>query len=225
MRTFAIGDVHGMSGNLDALMAVLNPTPDDTVVFLGDYVDRGPDSKGVLDRLIAWSQQLQMVCLRGNHEIMMLNARNGRDDLRSWQAVGGTQALASYGIDGRATLDSVPDEHWTFIEERCGDYFETDTHIFVHANLAPDLPLADQSELYLFWEFLERPIHHESGKIVICGHSSQRGGLPLAWRSTICIDTHAYGGGWLTGLNVDTGEYWQADALGRIRTGDLDYRD
>ncbi len=222
MRTLAIGDIHGVSGALDALMDAVAPTPDDVLVFLGDYVDRGPDSKGVLDRLLAWSQKLQMVCLRGNHEQMMMHARNGRDDLRMWLAVGGLQALASYGSGGRATLADVPDEHWTFLEERCGDYFETDTHIFVHANLHPGKALADQSDAMLFWEFLTRPIEHISGKVVICGHTAQKSGVPLAWKSTVCIDTNAGAGGWLTCLDADTRGYWQADALGRIRTGELE---
>jgi len=224
MRTLAIGDIHGMSGALDALMDAVAPTPDDVLVFLGDAVDRGPDSKGVLDRLIAWSQRLQMVCLRGNHELMMTAARNGRDDLRMWLSVGGMQALASYGSGGRATLADVPAEHWTFLDERCGDYFETDTHIFVHANLDPAAALADQNDADLFWRFLEGPIHHVSGKTVICGHTAQRSGEPLAWPTTVCIDTNAYGGGWLTCLDADTRKYWQADARGSIRTGDLHER-
>ncbi len=225
MRTLAIGDVHGMTTALDALLAAVEPSPDDVLVFLGDYVDRGPDSKGVLDRLIAWSQRLQLVCLRGNHELMMLNARTDPGALRMWLSVGGLQALASYGRGGRATLDDVPEEHWNFLEERCGDYFETDTHIFVHANLYPGVELADQPELMLFWEFLDGPIHHTSGKTVICGHSSQRGGDPLAWKKTVCIDTYAYGGGWLTCLDVDTRRYWQANPRGEVRRGELEDRD
>ena len=221
MRTLAIGDIHGMSGALDALMDAVAPTADDVLVFLGDYVDRGPDSKGVLDRLIAWSQKYQMVCLRGNHELMMMAARDGRDDLRMWLSVGGAEALASYGTAGRATLADVPEEHWTFLEERCGDYFETDTHIFVHANLHPGVELADQPDSMLFWEFLNNPINHKSGKVVICGHTSQKSGEPLVWKSTVCIDTYAYGGGWLTGLDVGTRTYWQADARGQVRTGKL----
>ena len=225
MRTLAIGDIHGASGALDALMNFVKPTTDDVLVFLGDYVDRGPDSKGVVERLIAWSESLQIVCLRGNHEQMMLDARTDRSALKMWLSVGGTQALASYAVAGRATLETVPAEHWTFLEERCGDFFETDTHIFVHANLDPSLELVDQPESMLFWKFLEGPIHHVSGKVVICGHSPQRSGEPLAWQRTVCIDTNAYGGGWLTCLDVDTRHYWQADVAGRTRTGELQEQD
>jgi serine/threonine protein phosphatase 1 len=138
-----------------------------------------------------------------------------------WLSVGGTQALASYGSGGRASMDDVPEEHWQFIEEACQDYFETDTHIFVHANLYEGVPLDEQPESMLFWEFLKRPVEHESGKTMICGHSSQSSGIPLAWPTTVCIDTKAYAGGWLTCLEVGTTHYWQANATGQTREGEL----
>ena len=134
-----------------------------------------------------------------------------------WLSVGGAQALASYGrapgLSGG--IKDVPDEHWDLIERQCVDWFETNTHIFVHANLAPGLPLAEQSELMLFWEFLAFPIHHVSGKMVVCGHSSQKSGVPLDLGDTVCIDTYAYGGKWLTCLDVNSLHYWQANFLGR----------
>ena len=182
MRTLAIGDIHGAATALDALLAHVAPIPQDLLVFLGDYVDRGPDSKGVLDRLIALATSGQpMVCLRGNHELMMLRARHDRSELKMWLGVGGTQAIGSYAVNGmRAHLDSVPPIHWAFLEKGCVDYFETDTHIFVHASVDPSRPLDQQTEMMLFWEFVNAPIRHASGKRVICGHSSQRSGLPLS---------------------------------------------
>jgi serine/threonine protein phosphatase 1 len=220
MRTLVIGDVHGTSAALDALLAAVRPTPADTLVFLGDYVDRGPDSRGVLDRLLQLRDQCRLICLRGNHELMMLRARNGRDDRRMWLSVGGAQCLASYG----GTLADVPDEHWRFLEDECVDWYETVSHIFVHANLSPDLSPAEEFEDKLFWEFLVKPIGHVSGKVVVCGHTSQRSGAVLDLRDTICIDTFAYGGGWLTALNVGSYRFTQADALGRLREGQLDPR-
>src|SRR5256885_14038851 len=92
MRTLAIGDVHGASAALDALLALVRPTPDDFLVFLGDYVDRGPDTRGVLDRLIALGKSHRCVFLRGNHELMMTRARHDRSALRLWLAVGGAAA-------------------------------------------------------------------------------------------------------------------------------------
>ncbi len=222
MRTLAIGDVHGSSAALDALMAAVRPTPDDLLVFLGDYVDRGPDTKGVLDRLIALGESHRCVFLRGNHELMMTRARHDHGELRMWLSVGGRRALASYGP--AATLADVPAEHWDFLDHHLADYYETDAHIFVHATLYPDLPLDQQPELMLFWEFLNAPIGHESGKTVICGHSSQKSGEVLDLGDTICIDTFAYGGGWLTGLDVGSLRYWQASNLGQTREGRLDPR-
>lgn len=225
MRTLAIGDVHGCSDVLDTLLAAVRPAADDLLVFLGDYVDRGPDSRGVIDRLLALGRAHRLVPLRGNHEVMMARARVDRSEFRMWSQVGGLQTLGSYGpAPGRAgTLADVPAEHWTFIEETCRDYFETDTHIFVHANLYPDLPLAEQPEEMLFWEFLDadRPTRHESEKTMICGHTSQRSGEILDLGTAVCIDTHAYGGGWLTCLDVGSGRYWQANQVGKVRTGIL----
>jgi serine/threonine protein phosphatase 1 len=223
MRTLAVGDIHGSAGALDALMAVVQPTPADLLVFLGDYVDRGPDSKGVIDRLISWQQSLRMVCLRGNHELMMVRARRDRTELKMWLSVGGVEAVNSYSVNGRTSLDNVPTEHWQFLEEGMYDYFETETHLFVHANLYSEYPLEEQPELMLFWEFLAEPVRHESGKIMVCGHSTQRTGLPRAWPTTVCIDTGAYNPkGWLTCLDVTSQKYWQANQRGETRTGDLE---
>jgi serine/threonine protein phosphatase 1 len=225
MRTLAIGDVHGCPAALDALLAAARPTPDDVLVFLGDYVDRGPDSRGVIDRVLALRRAHRVIALRGNHELMMLRARADRAEYRMWCDVGGLQCLASYGpAPGRVgTLADVPAAHWRFLDEECVDYHETDTHIFVHANLAAELPLDEQPELMLFWEFLHPsyPVRHYSGKTMVCGHSSQRSGEVLDLGTAVCIDTFAYGGGWLTGLDVESGRYWQANVSGKVRTGAL----
>jgi len=226
MRTLAIGDIHGATVALDALLAVVQPTADDLLVFLGDYVSRGPDTKGAIDRLIALKQQYRVICLRGNHEIMMTQSRDSHSELKNWSNVGGRAALDSYASPGRAgQLADVPADHWHFLDTQLLPYFETDTHIFVHANLDANLNLANQSDNYLYWEFLSRPVHHKSGKVMICGHSSQRSGLPLAWRKTVCIDTAVYADGWLTCLDVDSRSYWQADMLGRSRKGDIQEKD
>src|SRR5438128_6850305 len=78
-RTLAIGDIHGCLTALDTLLGFVRPTPEDRLIFLGDYIDRGPDSKGVLNRLIELKRIRRFICLRGNHEIMMLAGREGRD--------------------------------------------------------------------------------------------------------------------------------------------------
>jgi serine/threonine protein phosphatase 1 len=225
MRTLAVGDVHGCSTALDSLLAAVRPVADDFLIFLGDYVDRGPDSRGVIDRVLALRQTHRVVALRGNHELMMQRARADKSEFRMWCAVGGLHTLGSYGkLPGRAgTLADVPDAHWDFLEKGCVDYHETATHIFVHAGVDPGTPLNEQSELWLFWEFLkpDSPIAHESGKTLICGHTSQRSGEVLDLGTTVCIDTNAHAGGWLTCLDVASGRYWQADLLGRVRTSRL----
>jgi serine/threonine protein phosphatase 1 len=236
MRLLAIGDIHGCLRAFDALLEAVSPQPDDLLIALGDHVDRGPDSRGVLDRLIALHAGGRLIALRGNHDVMMLEAHTADDPL--WLAVGGKQTLRSYGIpDDRIEalledhdwfdeldelLAAVPTRHWEFLEEDCIPYYETEKHIFVHANLYPDLPLEDQPDSMLYWEKLIEPCEHFSGKTMICGHTRQKNGLPLVLGKSICIDTNVYEGGWLTCLDVQTGRMWQANEQGQVRTGTLD---
>jgi serine/threonine protein phosphatase 1 len=223
MRVLAIGDVHGCSLPLDALLAAVKPTPADHLVFLGDLVDRGPDTRGVLERILDLKQRMPVKWLRGNHEVMMVQAKTDKTHRKEWLSVGGSETLSSYStVPGRIPdLTAVPPAHWEFVENGCFDYFETDSVIFVHANLYPDLPLEEQDELMLCWEFLTGPIRHESGKTVVCGHTCQRSGAILDWDTTVCIDTGAYRGGNLTCLDVMTWHYWQANMVGRVTEGDL----
>jgi serine/threonine protein phosphatase 1 len=225
MRTLAIGDVHGCSAILRDLIAAVAPTSDDTLVFLGDYVDRGPDSRGVIDFILELKQSLNVVALRGNHEIMMLNARDADSDARMWLQVGGQNTLDSYAQPGRAgTLHDVPETHWHFLENDLQPYFETPTHLFAHAGLNPAEPLHEQSDLWLYWEFLEWPIAWPDGRTLVVGHTRQKSGKILDLGSTICIDTFAQGGGMLTCLHAETGHFWQANILGRVSEGDLPAR-
>ncbi len=224
MRILAIGDIHGCSRALDTLLAEVQPQPEDLLITLGDYVDRGPDSHGVLERLVALHLTGRLVPLRGNHDEMMLNARRSAEEERDWIACGGRSTLASYAEHGEAGQPfGVPARHWEFLEWSCFDWYETDSHFFVHANVYPDVPLADQPTYMLLWETLDshRSRPHISGKVMICGHSRQREGVPLDLGHAICIDTWVYGSGWLTCLDVASGHYWQANQLGEQRTGEL----
>src|SRR5436305_5366185 len=134
-RLLAIGDVHGCSRALDALLLAVRLAPDDRLVMLGDYVDRGPDSRGVLDRVMALHATGRVVALRGNHELIMLNARKANDSLTYWLAVGGREALESYSLSGRSgRLQDIPDSHWRFLKSECVDWYELSSHFFVHAN-------------------------------------------------------------------------------------------
>jgi len=222
MRTLAIGDIHGCARALAALLAAVQPRPDDLIVTLGDYVDRGPDSRGVLDRLIDLYASGQLIPLRGNHDLMMLHARQWREAGSVWLACGGRTTLASYGIAENGAIDfqPVPETHWHFLEQNCVNWYETKTHLFVHASVYPDLPLCDQPEGILLWEKLAGPVTHVSGKIVVCGHTRQPLGVPVSWGKTVCIDTGAYAeNGWLTCLDVEAGCYWQANECGQLRAG------
>ena len=223
MRLLAIGDIHGCARAFDTLMVAVQPTADDRIITLGDYVDRGPDSKGVLNRMIALHETGLLVALRGNHELMMLRARSDQRQMRFWRDFGGKETLASYARPGAAgTLQDVPKQHWNFIENVCLDYYETATHFFVHANAYDFLPLSAQPEEALYWERFDEPEPHISGKTMICGHTSQKTGVPANLGHAICIDTWVYGGGWLSCLDVTSGRFWQANQAGEQRSASID---
>lgn len=227
MRVLAIGDIHGCLGAFDDLLSWVAPTLEDQVVLLGDYVDRGPDTCGVLNRILELRQRLNLICLRGNHEQMMVEAyRGGRSEKKMWLGVGGVQTLGSYGVfPGRSgSLDDIPAAHWEFLENGLVDYHETDRFIMTHAVVLGDQPMDQQPDYALRWEFLPDELHHFSGKTVICGHTSQMSGEPKVVPGAVCIDTRAYGGGWLTCLDTSTGRYWQTDMLGRKREGAMEYK-
>jgi serine/threonine protein phosphatase 1 len=220
MRILAIGDIHGCSRALDLVLAAVKPRPEDRIITLGDYVDRGLDSCGVLDRLIELQQTGCLVALRGNHDQMMLDARDQVLSDADWFSCGGRETLASYGRG--ATLADVPAAHWDFLENVLVDWHETATHFFVHANADSELPLEEQPRHLLLWEKLDNPRPHVSGKVMICGHTRQLSGEPLNLGHTICLDTWVYGQGWLTCLDVTSGQIWQANQLGQQWWGFLE---
>lgn len=213
MRTLAIGDIHGCLTALETLLVAVDLCEDDLLITLGDYTDRGPDSRGVLDLLISLWWQEKLVAVRGNHDLMMCDARDKHSSFHVWLALGGEATLLSYG----GAMEGVPDNHWDFLENGLVNYYETKTHIFVHAGLWPDVPLDEQPEFVLFFERFHNPAPHESGKTMICGHTNQRSGLPNNKGHAVCIDTRAYGGGWLSCLHVETGHIWQANQKGEVR--------
>jgi len=217
-RILAIGDIHGCMTALEVLLQSIDLQPDDTLVTLGDYVDRGPDTRRVLDRLIALSRTHYLVALRGNHEHMMLEARLDSRAAVAWLENGGREALDSYGAPTlMAGLKVIPQSHWDFMEQQCVDIWESETHFFVHGNVYPDLPLCEQPPYILHWgKFLEAKLH-QSGKTMVCGHTSQKSGLPANRGFAVCIDTWACGGGWLSCLDVKSGLVWQTNQAGQQR--------
>lgn len=219
MRTIAVGDIHGCRASLEALADAADFAGSDLIVTLGDYVDRGPDSKGAIDFLLKLREERPLVALMGNHEVFMLEARKTRSVLRNWlsEGVGGDTTMDSYGAE---KLADIPEEHWKFIE-KTKLYHEIETHFFVHAMVLPDVPLADQPEEVLLWDRFDYPRPHQSGKTMVCGHTSQKDGVPVNRGHAICIDTCAYGGGWLTALEIETGHYWQTNEAGQRREGEI----
>ena len=225
MRTLALGDIHGCLTALKTLEEFVPFTPEDRIVALGDFVDRGPRSRQVVDWLIARYLRGALIPIRGNHEIMMCAARRDLAPLGEWLSCGGDRTLDSYAPPergGSGRLADVPDSHWEFLRSRTLAYYETRTHFFVHAGADYDVPLDQQADYTLYWLPFNNPPPHHSGKIMVCGHTVQRDGRPRSIGHAVCIDTWVYGDGYLTCLDVQSGEYWQANERGETRRGSLE---
>jgi diadenosine tetraphosphatase ApaH/serine/threonine PP2A family protein phosphatase len=213
-RIYAIGDIHGRA---DLLREILERLDEDqwrrpiayvTEIFLGDYVDRGPDSKGVIDLLATRLVRHHSVCLRGNHEELMERFLREPSALDSWLKLGGVQTLASYGVVPRRNgtesnedlrqrfFRAFPRTHQLFLQclkpwVCCGDY------LFVHAGIRPQVPFDQQTMEDLLWireEFLNSPLQH--GKYIVHGHTPVA--HPDVRPNRIDIDTGAWRSGTLT---------------------------
>jgi serine/threonine protein phosphatase 1 len=214
-RTIAIGDIHGCDAALAALVTAIAPQPDDTLVVLGDFVDRGPNTRGVIDQLIGLSRRCRLQTLLGNHEEMLLLSREDDLELRAWLQFGGRETLASYDVSDPKHL---PAEHLQFIAG-CRQFFESPTHLFLHASFLSDKHPSEFPPHVLRWDSLwERiPPPHNSGKAAIVGHTALQEGEVFDLGYLTCIDTWCYGGGWLTALEPATGTIWQANREGVLR--------
>ncbi len=222
-RTIAIGDIHGCHRAFARLLEILEPETTDTIVTLGDYVDRGPESRLVIERLIELAGSCRLIPLLGNHDIVFMQALSGsKENYSSWLQIGGDATLRSYngGLPPLPRdLELVPESHFRFLES-CRDSYETATHFFVHASYDPDRELTDQPETILRWSSLRDfvPAPHRSGKTAVTGHTSQKRGEILDLGHIICIDTYCYGGGWLTAFDPVSRAVWQARESGLERT-------
>ena len=213
-RTLVFGDIHGCHIALNGALAAAAPASDDVFVFLGDYVDRGADSCGVLDTLLGLHQTGQAVFLLGNHESMMLEALETGDDT-FWLTVGGRETMASYRRcpDG----DERIKRHVAFLTEQCRLYYTTETEAFVHGSVIPSLALEDTPPHVMVWSRFNDPAPHISGKRVITGHTPQRDGVPRDIGHAVCIDTYCYGGGYVTCLDVTNDIVYQGNEAGEER--------
>ncbi len=217
-RTIAIGDIHGCARALDTLLRAIQPTPADTLVPLGDYVDRGPESSAVLEIFTTLLSSCHLVPLIGNHELMMMQALESKSSYDLWMQCGGNTTLASYGN----RLSNFPQHHRLFLNH-CVKYYETDTHFFIHANYDPNLELAEQPEQIAFWQHIleDVPDPHISGKTAIVGHTPQPDGNIRDLGHIKIIDTFCYGNQWLTALDVNSGFVWKANNRGELETSEL----
>lgn len=214
-RVIAIGDVHGCATALEKLLDALHPASSDTVVLLGDLIDRGPDSKGVIDRVLELAEVCQVVPILGNHEEMLLAAYDRPTSAGEWLTHGGEQMLASYGVGSAGEL---PRELILFLRTWT-DYWETPNFFFAHGNYDPHVPLARQEWGFQRWQPLSRslPGPHASGKVAVVGHTSQKSGDVLDLGHLVCIDTYCHGGQWLTAFDTTQKELWQANQKGEVR--------
>lgn len=219
-RVIAIGDIHGCYDPFSRLLDAISPDQEDTIVILGDVVDRGPKSREVIERLLQLKDECQLVCITGNHEEMMLAAVDNKISVQDWLVHGGDTTLDSYGKGWAPSR--LPDEHVEFLRS-WQDYFETPSHFFAHGNYLARKPLSEQPWHEMRWESLKhfRPGVHCSGKTAIVGHTSNKQGQIVNLGHIICIDTYAHGGQWLTALEADTKKTWQANNRGEYREGEL----
>lgn len=235
-KLWVIGDIHGFSLALDRILEQMKIEKEDAVVTLGDYIDRGPDARGVLERLLRLKKECHLVTLRGNHEDMLLTllkreldgtlrpsfwknfmSKKPRLEMADWLELGGRQTLASYGMLTTRISQILP-THIEFMKEM-PLFYETEKFIFTHAAYIPELEMADQPAESLLYHRLRVsvPEKHISGKTFYVGHSAQHDGKILDRGHIICIDTYLYGGGWLTARELTSGETIQVDAAGRRR--------
>jgi serine/threonine protein phosphatase 1 len=221
---YAIGDIHGEYEKLKALLAALTDAgmaDEDTLVFVGDYIDRGPDTRAVLDCLINLkATRPRTVFLRGNHEQMMLDARerydpdfDGRNSARNnesgrfWMSEGGIQTIRSYGdMKTGHWSERVPDEHWAFMLDTDLEY-EEGGYLFVHAGILPEgkqWVFADFDTDPRLWIRSEFHVSQSDfgGRVVIFGHTPSRDGQPVVSWNKVGIDTGVAYGGPLTAVGL-----------------------
>jgi serine/threonine protein phosphatase 1 len=219
VRIYAISDIHGCAHLLERMLAVIDADvahsrPYRAIeVFLGDYIDRGPDSRSTLDLLIRRARGGNAVFLKGNHEAFLAEVFRDPSRIPDWFQLGGLQTLLSYGLSPSPSPDdeeqralvselaaAMPPQHREFLKRlrltfTCGDFF------FVHAGVRPGIPLSQQREVDLLW-IREEFLHSQKnfGKYVVHGHTPVRSAELLANRAN--IDTGAFATGNLTLLSI-----------------------
>jgi serine/threonine protein phosphatase 1 len=203
--TYAIGDIHGSLDKLERLMLRCKQDAADRpfkYIFLGDYIDRGPQSAGVIAYLLDLQSRLgdRCVALKGNHEAMMLDAFDGTTPLRLWFSQGGAATLESYG---NVRPSELPGAHVEWLRHLRLSY-DDGRRFFVHAGVDPEAPLDVQDEQHLLW--IREPFlcdGRDYGRLIVHGHTPLMTGAPDLHGNRLNIDTAAVFGGPLTAAVFD----------------------
>jgi len=213
MSIYVIGDIHGCLGHLERLLEEVNPDLSrDRLVFVGDYIDRGLCSRGVVEYLVRLKARHpgdRIICLKGNHEAMFLDFLTGKDR-ELFLFNGGRSTLREYWGENWQNLKELrlPPEHEIFFRELL-PFYETPEYFFVHAGVKPGVPLHEQSEEDLLWirgEFIMS--FEDFGKKIVFGHTPFR--APLIMPNKLGIDTGAVYGNFLTCVKLPEEEFFFA---------------
>jgi diadenosine tetraphosphatase ApaH/serine/threonine PP2A family protein phosphatase len=198
--TYAVGDIHGSLNKLRKLIAGCERHAQGrpmTLVFLGDYIDRGPESSGVVRYVIELQSRLrdQVIALKGNHEAVALGVIDGTTPADHWLALGGAETLRSYGVD---SAQALPGEHVEWLRSLRPGY-DDNRRFFVHAGIDPKNPLDAQREHDLLW--IREPFlsaKHDYPRLIVHGHTPLASGKPDLRGNRLNLDTGAVFGGPLT---------------------------
>jgi serine/threonine protein phosphatase 1 len=228
-RLFAIGDIHGCPDELAAILKSIAPGPTDTVVFVGDYVDRGPSSHDVIEQLLELRRgAAEIVFLKGNHEDMMLSFLGFPGHYgESFLFNGGSQTLDSYGVSEdtlESAIEFLPAPHLEFLHGLASSYHRP-PYLFVHAGISPARQLEEQAVEDMLWirqEFIFNV--HQIGATVVFGHTPMRAVMvDLPYK--LGIDTGLVYGGKLTCLEFSEGVAYQvARGSRQVKTIQIDVR-
>ncbi len=195
---YAIGDIHGCLPQLEELLGRILPTAE-KIVFLGDYVDRGPSSYGVIETLssLHTKTNAELIFIRGNHDQVMLDVLEQKADLNLWSKMQGDSTIDEYTNDGYV---QVPRHHYEFLK-KTEIYHDDGTHLFVHAGISPYLEMDEQSPEEMMWiRKIFLCSNHIVDRIVVHGHTPVR--TPRNVMRKIGVDTGCYATGILTALQI-----------------------
>lgn len=216
MKKFAISDIHGCAASFQALLDLIGFSKADELYLLGDYIDRGPDSKGVIDNI--WQLQqagYHVRCLRGNHEQIMLDARHDFRHLSLWLTNGGDRALASFGAK---QIADIPRKYIEWMDQ-LPYYFEVDEYILVHAGFRFDMPDPFDEKHAMIWQrnwYHRINQHWLKDRVIVHGHTPSK--KEIIQQQLESLDA-------LPALVIDNGCVYNLPGLGNLIAMDLGNRE